>query len=107
MTFAVKLDKRVTIQSPSMGQDEYGQPLAGWADVGTVWASIRDVSGRQYVAAQATQNSVQTIITIRYQKEIAPGMRVSHGSDLYDIEAVLNRDDHRLELMAKRGASNG
>lgn len=101
------LDKRVLLQRPATGKDGYGQPLTGWDDVGTVWASIKDVTGRQYVAAGATQNSVQTAITIRHQAGITPGMRAVHGDNVYDIEAVLGQDGRMLQMMVKRGVSNG
>lgn len=107
MSVSQILDKRVLLQRPATGRDPYGQPLTGWQDVGTVWASIKDVTGRQYVAAGATQNSVQTTITIRYQSGIVPAMRAVHGVDVYDIESVLNKAGGFLELMAKRGVSNG
>lgn len=101
-TFAQTLNKRVQLQRPITGRDGYGQPLSGWDNVGAVWASIKDVTGRQYVAAGATQNSVQTVITIRHQNGITPGMRAVHGADVYDIEAVLGQDNRTLQLMVKR-----
>lgn len=52
------LNKRVTIQQRATGADEYGQPLTGWTDVATIWAGIRDLTGRQYTAAQAAQNPI-------------------------------------------------
>ena len=98
---AGKLDKRVTIQQRSTTQDAYGQPVETWADVATVWAGIEDISGREYFAAQSTQNAVQTKITIRNGLSILPAMRVVQGSDIYQIEAVLRRDRY-LTLMCSR-----
>ena len=100
---AGRLNKRVTIQSPATGQDpETGEPTTGWTDVATVWASIVDVSGREYVAAGGLQNSAQTKITIRYCSGIVPSMRVVHGSDTFNIEAVLGQDKRSLLLMCSR-----
>jgi len=101
------LNIRVTIQSPATGQDEYGQPLAGWTDAATVWAAIRDLKGAQYIAAQATQNQVESKITIRYRPGITSSMRVVHGADVYDIQSVLGQDRKTLDLMVKRGVSDG
>jgi SPP1 family predicted phage head-tail adaptor len=104
MSLAIRLNKRVTIQANGAGQDENGQPIEGWADVATVWASIMDISGREYVAAAAAQNSVTTKITIRHRDGIKPAMRVMHGADTYNIEAVLGQDNRTLTLMCARAA---
>ena len=101
---AGRLNKRVLIQSPATGQDAMGEPTTGWTDVATVWASIVDVSGREYVAAGGMQNSAQTKITIRYRAGIVPSMRVVHGSDAYNVEAVLGQDRRGLLLMCSRSA---
>ena len=101
---AGRLNKRITIQSPATGQDATGEPTTGWTDVATVWASIVDVSGREYVAAGGLQNSAQTKITIRYRSGIVPSMRVVHGSDAYNVEAILGQDGRSLLLMCSRSA---
>lgn len=101
------LNRRVTIQQRATGQNAYGEPNTGWTDVATVWAAIADVNGREFMAAQATQNAVQTKITIRYRPGIVAAMRVVHGSDIYNIEAVLGQDRQALLLMCSRGVANG
>jgi SPP1 family predicted phage head-tail adaptor len=104
---AGKLNRRVTIQQRSAGEDDYGQPVEGWADVATVWADISDIKGREFFAAQAVQNPVETRITIRHRAGIVPSMRVLHGLDVYDIHAVLGQDGIRLDLMCARGLTDG
>lgn len=105
---AGKLNQRVTIQAPPTGQDENGEPLTTWTDFVAdtpdhkVWASITDISGREFVAAEAGQNKVQTKIGIRYRAGILPSMRVVHGTDTYNIEAVLGQDNRSLLLMCSR-----
>ena len=99
---AGRLNRRCTLQQPGTTTDELGQPIPGWTDVATVWASVVDVSGREYVAAGGLQNSAQTKITIRYRSGIVPSMRVVHGSDAYNVEAVLGQDKRSLLLMCSR-----
>lgn len=101
------LNQRVTLQTPASGQDAAGQPLTGWADFANVWASITDVSGKEYIAAGGLQNAAQTKILIRYQDGIVPSMRVVNGADVYNIEAVLGQDHLSLMLMCTRGVSDG
>lgn len=105
---AGKLDKRILIQSPPTGQDDNGEPLTTRTDFVTdtpdhkVWASITDVSGREFLAAEAGQNQVQTKIGIRYRAGVLPSMRVVYGATTYNIEAVLGQDMKTLLLMCSR-----
>jgi len=101
------LNQRITLLAPATGQDAAGQPFTGWADFATVWASLTDVSGKEYIAAGGLQNAAQTKILIRYQDGIVPAMRVLHGPDVYNIEAVLGQDHLSLMLMCTRGVNNG
>lgn len=104
-----KLKHRIRIQAPADGQAPDGGSVPGWTDLAAVWASIEDLTGREYQAAQATQNPVQTRIRIRYRPDIVSAMRVLYGANVYSIEAVLDRDGSRreLQLMCVKGLNNG
>lgn len=110
MSLGARLDKRVTLQTMSRAQDAAGEPTDAWTNVvadgdGKLWAEVRDVSGREFVAAGATQNRVLTTITIRYRAGVVPAMRVLHGADVYRIEAVLARERRTLALMCSYGVA--
>lgn len=110
MSLGARLNKRITLQVLAAGQDEAGQPTDVWANFvidtpdGKIAAEVRDVSGREFVSAGATQNQVLTTITIRYRAGVLPKMRALHGTDVYRIEAVLGQDQRTLALMCSRGA---
>lgn len=95
------LDRRITIQKPSTEQDEWGQRANEWSDVCSVWASISDISGREYVSASAERSEISTRIIIRERSGINASMRVVRGDDIYNILAVLN-SSHKLQLLCKR-----
>ena len=109
MSLAARLNKRILLQVMGPAKDAAGQPIAAdWTNVitdgdGKLWAEIRDVSGREFVAAGATQNQVMTTITIRYRAGVLDKMRALHGADVYRIEAVLGQDGRTLALMCSRG----
>jgi len=111
MTNAFNLDKRVTLQARGAGRDALNAPTKAWTNVlpgdGKMWAGIRDIGGRQYVAAGGTQNQVQTEIRIRRRAGVLPSMRILHGGFVYDIEAVLVPDNRWTILMCKKGLFNG
>ena len=111
MSLPIRLNKRVTLHVLGPNQDAAGQPLpADWTNFiangdGKLWAEVRDVTGREFVAAGATQNLVLTTITIRYRAGVAAKMRVLHGTDVYGVEAVLGQDQRTLALMCSRGVA--
>lgn len=105
---AGRLRHRVTIQSRTEARDSVGQPIATWADVATVWADIRDVSGREYLTAGADRAEVSTKIVIRHRTDVDATCRVVHGSDTYDVRASLDPDGRRrmLQLMCVKGVGS-
>lgn len=97
-----KLDKRIKIQAPGPVQDDIGEMVPGWTQFATVWASMVDISGSEYIAAGGTQDVAVTKIGIRYLAGVSPSMRILHGSDIYLIDAVLGQDKRSLLLACKR-----
>lgn len=82
--------QRVTLQRVARTQDpDTGEMANGWADVGQMWASVEPVSGREFIAGQATQNEVTARIVIRYRPGVTAAMRAVHRGVIYNIEAVL------------------
>lgn len=86
---AGRLSRKVIIEQHVAGQDALGQPTATWETVATVWADIRHQGGLESIKAGADTSIVKASIRIRYRNGINAGMRVKHGSDIYDIKAVL------------------
>lgn len=85
---AGRLNRRVTLQSPSQSVDEIGQPIPGWTDVATVWGDVRLRSGLESVKAGAVVSTVQASVRIRYRTGINAGMRVLVDSVPYEVLAV-------------------
>ena len=99
---AGKLDRLITIQAPGTTQNEIGEVVEAWTTFAQVWAYVSDISGREYVESGATQNEAQTKVQIRHIDGVVPNMRVTLGSDVYNIESVLGQDRVSLLLMCKR-----
>lgn len=101
---AGRLNQRITIQSPATGQNEYGEPNSGWTDfAANIPAEVLDVSGREFLASAAINNSVTTKMLIRPLAGVIASMRVICGSDVYNITAPLKQRDGLL-LMCERSA---
>lgn len=100
---AGSLRDKIVIAAQTSTQDAYGGTVTTWATFATVWAAKKDLTGREFLSAAATQNSVQTKFTIRLLAGVLPTMRITHGSDVYNIEAVLADGRDALLLMCSRG----
>lgn len=89
---AGKLDRRVQYQTATEEADAFGQMQPTWAAVGTYWASVEAVSGRESRLAEQMQAVVTHTIRIRYQGDTAPapGGRFVEGSRVFHIESALD-----------------
>ena len=108
---AGKLRHKVMLQSFTTTVDmSTGDRIEAWADVGAIWAAVEPLSGREYIAAAATQSQVTARITIRYRAGVTAAQRIAHGVKVYNIEAVLadkNSGREYLSLMCSEGGSDG
>ncbi len=95
---AAKLRSRITIQQKAAPFDANGEPDGTWSTFATVFASIKQTGGRevyinQQVVAQATHQ-----IEIRYKSGVTTKMRVLHGSRVFDIVNVIDKDERHMEM---------
>jgi SPP1 family predicted phage head-tail adaptor len=89
--FAGPLDRRITLQRATTAQDDTGQEVQTWADLATVWASKRDVSDSERVAAAEVSASITTRFQIRWDtlwSDLNPKDRVACDGKTYDIFGV-------------------
>jgi SPP1 family predicted phage head-tail adaptor len=108
MTTIGALRDVVTIQQAGAMQDEIGESVPAWTAIAVVRASVRDLIGRELIAAQAVQSLVTTKITIRFRTDVTAAMRIVRGTEVFQIESVLNPSGRAnwLELMCIKGAPN-
>jgi SPP1 family predicted phage head-tail adaptor len=111
---AGSLNRRVTIQSRSTGQDGAGQQLTSWSDVATVWASIEPLSGRELERAQALHSEITHQVVIRYDVAYSnpaqmAARRLNFGGRIFNIHAALETDmaHHEIALMCSEGLNQG
>lgn len=89
---AGRLRHRVTIEQfvTALDSDD-GERTEAWEDAFGILipAEIEPLSGRELIAAAATQSKVTARIRIRYRPGVAPSMRVVHRETTYGIDAVV------------------
>lgn len=92
------LRQRVTIQDKSVVRDSYGGETITWMNVAEVWAAVEPLQGREYIEARQAMAEVTTRIRMRYRSGITPEMRIEHGSQIFEILAVIHVKDLQREL---------
>jgi SPP1 family predicted phage head-tail adaptor len=71
------LRQRITLERLSTFVNESGFETESWEEVGTVWAAVTNLHGREYFAAAAVQAENTVKFTIRYLKGMDCSMRIS------------------------------
>lgn len=98
MSVAGKLNRKVTIQTPSTTQDDYGQPTQLWTDVLTTWAAIRAATSKEVYAASSFVSQVSHIVTIRWRPGIQAKQRIIYRDRIFEIQALSDPDERRISL---------
>jgi SPP1 family predicted phage head-tail adaptor len=107
---AGRLRHRVSVQEYVTTQDsETGSVSEAWATMAEMWAEVKALSGREFVAAQTPTPGVTTRITIRHLDNVDASKRIQHGDTIYNIKAVLPDPTFKrhLTLMCEQGVNRG
>lgn len=91
-------NRRVSIQTQSTTQDQYGQPQQTWTTQYTCWANVSIQQSQLIYSTAEFVSKVTSRITIRWTPSfiVQPNMRVTYTepttniTHLYNVEAVIN-----------------
>jgi SPP1 family predicted phage head-tail adaptor len=87
------LAHRIILQTPVYSQDSYGQKkIASWIDVATVWADVRETSGREISREQQQATVTDATIAVRYRGDIETTWRVKWLPSNRVFNITLKRD---------------
>ncbi len=97
------LRHRIRIESSTIEQSDSGAEDRTWAELATVWADVRPLSGREYLEGRRLETMVDTKIRIRFRSDIMPGHRVIWDGKTLDIVSVIEQagDRREIHLMCK------
>jgi SPP1 family predicted phage head-tail adaptor len=94
-----QLRHQVQLVQPGTAKDSFGGTTpGGGAVLGTVWASIEALTGRDALAAQAFTSIGTHQIRIRWMAGVLAKQQVVFGTRKFQIEAVLNPDERTKVL---------
>lgn len=89
-------NQRVQILSRVKARDDANDLVYSWQPFGNrMWANIRHSSGLQLVKAGAERAVIKASVRVAYRRDLASGMRLQHGRDVYEVEAALRDEEER------------
>jgi len=87
----------------SVVKDATGQQTETWSSIGSAYARVAPLRGREYLAASGEKANLTHEVTLRARNDVAlmPRDRVLFGTRLFDIQSVINVDerDRQWSLM--------
>lgn len=110
LTYEVgELTERVTFVRVTETQNEYGTLVPSEANLGTVWAHVRPMSGREIDRAQQTEGRVNYLVVVRnlgFVRELTEKDIARWNGDDMNIRVTKHRSARAdwLELECERGA---
>ncbi len=109
-----ELNRRITLQQRTVMQDSFGEPMAVWSNLASLWAGIQPLSGRELELAKKVSSEVTHRITIRYQASLTDtsataALRLLYRNRTFNVHAVLNEEETNvlLHLLASEGLNAG
>jgi SPP1 family predicted phage head-tail adaptor len=100
-----RLRHRVTLQTQGTRTANADGQLAvgGWTDVGTYWAEVRPLSGRELANAAQIKATVTHSVTMRYSGLIDATSRILFGARIFSVLSVLNaaEKNRRYDLIVQ------
>lgn len=99
---AGKYRHRITIKAgpTNTTRDTFGRRKGTWTAVATdLWAEKQDWQGTESVEGGRETASVITKFKIRYRTDVSPAQRIYYGTDVYQIDSILDFDGTQHELV--------
>ncbi len=103
------LKHRITLERPVDTTDARGNRRTVWQPFATCMASMADVSGRDFYAAQAYQAQDTVTFGIRWRDALNKECRIDHMGQKYQIEQINHLGYKRdfMHIKARRITGEG
>jgi SPP1 family predicted phage head-tail adaptor len=89
---------RITLLKDNSQRNTEGEFLSA-TDFADTWASIKVLQGRELEKLQQIVAEVTHKIVIPYQDGVIAGMRIQFGKRIFQIEAVQDPDERKVDLI--------
>ncbi|MCL2311031.1 MAG: phage head closure protein [Firmicutes bacterium] len=106
-------DKKIKILKRKTVKDKDGFAKETWTPIhdGTLWAYFRWLSGKEFFAASAVQNTEECLFVINWRNDIDTDMKIEYGGKFYDITRIDVFEGYKEDLqifakLSKKGVKN-
>ncbi len=109
---AGKLNNRVAIDRPDVSQNETGEEIIVWHHVGTYWANIKPLRGREALRVNVNLAEMDTVIELRWTPgldQMTTKWRMRRPNVIYDLKSIahVELDQREIEILAHSGVNEG
>lgn len=87
---AGRLRHRVRAERETSTLDGFGAPVVAWLSLGTRWASVEDLDGRELIEARQVESRATVRVTMRYFDGMTASDRLLKIGPSNTIERTLN-----------------
>ena len=101
MINAGELNKRITLQAPTVTRGGDGAEIIVYADIATVWASYLVQGGREFYSAQKINAETTAVFKIRYRANLDTRYRVYYNKRYFYILFIDDSIPGELKLACK------
>lgn len=102
MIISGRMRERVEIQKPADVQNQFGEATLQWTTLGTVWAQVKNLTARDFFAAQQAGTLATHRILIRFFPQLTTQCRIVWRGRIMEITSINEGEDRReQELFAK------
>jgi len=113
MMTAGKFQHRLEIQAPVQVQDPAtGEVTTSWQVVGTVWARIEPIRGKEAFVSEQVLADMNTRITLRWSplaETLTNAHRGIHQNTIFNFVSIahVRLERREVEIMARSGLNDG
>jgi SPP1 family predicted phage head-tail adaptor len=93
------LRHRVTLQSPTVTQNDLGEDTTTWPEAGTFWAAVNPLSGNELFRAKQVNAEVTHEIEMRWTPLVTPANRIKFGTRIFEILSAINVEERNKKLL--------
>ncbi len=89
---------RLTLEAPTETDDGAGGVNRGFTPVGTLWAAMTSLTGRESLQQDVLARRITHRIVLRYRPDITAAYRLRLGLRSFEIIALRDPDERRTFL---------
>lgn len=97
-----ELNRRITLRSPTHGDNRTGQAVVTYTNGSVVWAKVRHLKQYEIARFKQTDFRAELEVTIRINEQIEPDWQITFDGKNYQVESVVPVDDTWTVVMVSK-----